>query len=105
MTTLKAALEALTADSGRWSEVSGDLQTASTSAYGLDIHQWSFPSQMDINLQPLYTQVQEKVAKLLAGGADETAEISNELLRVKKVLKSTDEAAKQDLESVWDYDG
>lgn len=105
MTTLAAALDALQKDSTRWSDASGDLRSASTSAYGLDIHQWSFPSQMDINLQPIYTELQEKVAKLLSQGSTETDAIADELTRVRNVLRGTDEAAKADIESTWDYDG
>ena len=54
MSTLKMAIDALNADSGRWHEVSGSLKEAATAADGLDVYSFSFPGMADVDLYPVY---------------------------------------------------
>lgn len=103
MTDIKMAIAAMNADSQRWSEVSSSLTTAAGSADSLNVAEWSFPTQTDIDLHGLYGQLQDKVATLLKDGGTEAKEISDELIHVSKILTKADESALESLKGVWDY--
>lgn len=103
MTDIRMAINAMNADSERWSGVADDLGTAAGQAAALNVASWSFPEQADIDLQPLYTQLQDKVTQLLTEGKTATQDVADELIRVRDVLQGADDNARADLQGLWDY--
>jgi hypothetical protein len=105
MTTLAVALAALNNDVNRWSAASEDLDTGSSNAWALHAVGGVMPVNVPVDLQTMYNDLTIKVFNLLRAGSGEARDIADELVRARTVLEGTDEAAKQALESLWDYDG
>ena len=103
MSTLQAALDALSHDATTWDDVSSTLSSAATSASGefLDDDQFSWAGSAT-GLTATYAALKDKIAGLCAGGSQETAAAAQELRNVKTTYEGTDEAAKNKLHGVWD---
>jgi len=101
MVTVAVAVAALTADADRWTGVSTSLGDAAKAVGGLAVASGDFPSRGAVDT--LYPSLMEKVTGLLISGRNETQEVSEELLHVKRVITGADENAKESIEQFWDY--
>src|SRR5688500_15019939 len=104
MATIKMAIDALNKDSDAWSTVSTELSRCSTAAYDQDVSSGAFPVNVPVELHSAYTSLQSKVGRLLREGATESEAVSDELINVRNILEGADDAARESIDGLWDYE-
>lgn len=100
--SFETALDALTSDARLWDEISQELGGAARSASGLvlDPSQFSFAGG---GVAASYESARARVQALLDGGERETEGAATALLQVRQTYEGTDQAARAELEGVWDH--
>ncbi len=101
MTTLKVALEALTADAALWDDAADAIGNARAAVAGLaiDYHDFSVCGQ---NAAHAYQAVRAKVEALLASGVTEVRGGADALREVRQEYESADTATREEVGALWE---
>lgn len=100
--TLKTSLAAMTHDANTWSDTATMLDGCVKSAQGLHLSPQTF-TFLGSDAHSSYEDVLNWMTGYLTKGADQTAKAGKQLAHVRDVFAGTDEAAKQRLQSQWQW--
>lgn len=102
--SFKVAMQALSADAAVWEGSADALSSASAAARGLTLSDVDLSwAGQDTGLVDTYSQLRDKVTRLLGEGSEETRKLSATLLEVRGTYLSADESAKAGYHGIWDY--
>lgn len=100
--TIEVQLEALGHDAKIWDRTSDVLQTAATTAAGLDVHTFTTSVVADATgFNSTYADLQAFVATLIRGGGTATDKMATTLRDVKKQYETDDAAARAAIGAAW----
>lgn len=100
---LEVALDALTDDAAIWEDASGTLEDAASAAGGLGLTHGQF-SFAGGTVAATYEELRSRVQTLLEDGAGKLDDGAAQLRQVRTTYEGSDEASKDSLDGVWDWD-
>jgi uncharacterized protein YukE len=102
MTDFQVAMNALTKDAKRWDDTADMLKTAATDCAAMTLRAQDF-SFMGGEVHKEYEAARTFMHDYLSDGQRATSKTASTLRDVRKTYEGSDERAKHNIESAWDW--